>query len=97
MPAYYIAEMKIVDADLYRQVQQRFASVFAKYSGRVLAADPDFQVLDGNVDCDRIIVIEFPSAKELRAWYKSPEYQESIEMRRRAARANIVLVHGLAE
>ena len=95
MSAYYIAQIKIVDDDLYRQVQQRFADVFAKYSGRVLAADPDYQVLDGSVDCDRVVVIEFPSAEELRAWYESPEYQESVEMRRRAARASIVLVHAL--
>lgn len=95
MSAYYIAHIKVVDDDLYRQVQQRFADVFAKHSGRVLAADPDFQVLDGSVDCDRVIVIEFPSAEELRAWYESPEYQESVEMRRRAARASIVLVHAL--
>lgn len=95
MSAYYIAQIKIVDADLYRQVQQRFADVFAKYSGRVLAADPEFQILDGSVDCDRVIVIEFPTAEELLAWYESPEYQESVEMRRRASHANIVLVHAL--
>ena len=97
MSAYYIAQISIVDSDLYKEVQQRFADVFAKYSGRVLAADPNFQVIDGSVDCDRVVVIEFPSAQELLAWYESPEYQESVEMRRRAARANIVLVHALPD
>jgi uncharacterized protein (DUF1330 family) len=95
MPAYYFAQIKITDPDLYREVQQRFSPVFSKYSGRVLAADPAFSVLDGSANADRVVLIEFPTEADLRAWYESPEYQETVDMRRRSAKADILLVHGL--
>lgn len=94
MPAYYVAQLTIGDADLYREVQERFPSVFAKYSGRVLAADSDFEVIEGIFPGSRVVIIEFPSEKELKAWYYSPEYQETVQLRRRAADANIIIAHG---
>ena len=95
MRAYYVAQVSITDEELYREVQSRFAPVFSKFSGRVIAADPNFEVIDGVFDADRVVIIEFPSEEELKAWYYSPEYQETVALRKRAAHANIVVVHGL--
>ena len=95
MPVYYIAQIKINDPDLYRQVQQRFPGVFSKYLGRVLAADPGFAVLDGTTRADRVVIIEFPTEADLKAWYYSTEYQETVALRRRSTESDILVVHGL--
>ena len=40
--------------------------------------------------------MKFPSVAHARAWYNDPEYQALAEHRHRAAKANLVLVEGLA-
>ena len=95
MPAFYVAQMTIKDAELYRTVQSRFPSVFQKYRGRVLAADSDFEVLEGQFDGSRVVIIEFQSEEDLKAWYFSPEYQETVAIRKQAANANIIIAHGM--
>lgn len=95
MPAYYLAQMTIKDAELYQLAQSRFPAVFEKYRGRVLAADSDFEVLEGHFDGSRVVIIEFQTEEDLRAWYFSPEYQETVAIRKRAANANIIIAHGI--
>ena len=95
MKAYYVAELRITDREKYAAVRARFPDVFQKYNGTVLAADSDFEVLDGKRGGNRVVIIEFPSAEELRRWYFSAEYQETVKLRKTAADANIILVHGI--
>ena len=68
--------------------------MFEKYEGRVLAADSDYDVLAGKMDAGRVVILEFPSDEALKRWYYSPEYQETVKLREKAADATIVLVHG---
>ena len=96
MKAYYVAQITIRDADLYKEVQSRFPGVFEKYEGRVLAADSSYDVLAGKMNAGRIVILEFPSDEALKRWYYSPEYQETVKVREQAADADIVLVHGAA-
>lgn len=44
---------------------------------------------------DGVVLIEFPTAEDARAWYNSPEYQAAIPFRQRAADYRIVMVQGL--
>jgi len=95
MSAYYLAQMTIEDAELYKLAQSRFPVVFEKYGGRVLAADSNFEVLEGDFEGSRVVIIEFQSEEKLKAWYFSPEYQETVAIRKRAANANIIIAHGI--
>ncbi len=96
MKAYYIAQITVRDPDLYKEVQARFSGVFEKFAGRVVAADPRYEVLAGKSEAGRVVILEFPSEDELKRWYYSPEYQETVKLRERAADVTILLVHGLA-
>jgi uncharacterized protein (DUF1330 family) len=95
MKAYYVAQLRITDHEKYAAVRAKFPDVFQKYNGTVLAADSKFEVIDGKYECNRVVIIEFSSAEELRRWYFSKEYQETVKMRKTAADANIILVHGI--
>lgn len=44
---------------------------------------------------DGVVLIEFPTAEDARAWFNSPEYQAAIPFRQRAADYRIVMVQGL--
>ena len=42
-----------------------------------------------------IVVLEFPTTEQAKAWYDSPEYQPYIKMRQAGATGDLFLVSGL--
>lgn len=44
---------------------------------------------------DGIVVLQFPSIEDARAWYDSPAYQEALRFRKDAADWRVVIVEGL--
>jgi uncharacterized protein (DUF1330 family) len=51
-------------------------------------------VLEGDWQ-PRLVIIEFASAAQARAWYDSPEYRPLRELRQRCADTNLVVVDGV--
>ena len=94
MADYFIAKVTVNDAAAYEEYGNRFHAVFETYNGRVLAADGDYEVLEGECGADKLVIISFPSAADLKAWYDSPEYQELVAIRAAASDAEVLLVHG---
>ncbi len=51
-------------------------------------------LLEGEPQPERIVVIEFPDADTARRWYQSEEYQTALKIRRAASRGRVLLVEG---
>lgn len=62
--------------------------------GKVIVVDENPDVLEGDRQSGRVVILEFESVEAARAWYQSPEYQAVIPLRRAAAKASFVLVSG---
>jgi uncharacterized protein (DUF1330 family) len=97
MPAYaiFIREKTRDRAalDVYTPLAQ------ASIEGRplkVLAAYGGHQSLEGP-ELEGVVMLEFPSMEEARAWYDSPAYREAREHRFRGADYRAFIVEGLAE
>ena len=95
MADYFIAKVTVNDAEAYAEYGKRFYAVFEKYNGTVLAADGDYEVLEGECGVDKLVIVSFPNAADLKAWYHSPEYQELVAVRAAASDAEVLLVHGV--
>lgn len=61
----------------------------------VLAAYGRQEVLEGP-PVEGVVIVEFPSVEEARAWYDSPAYREAREHRFRGARYRAFIVEGLS-
>ena len=44
---------------------------------------------------DGVVMLEFPSMEEARAWYNNPEYQEAVPFRQKAADYEMFIVEGI--
>jgi uncharacterized protein (DUF1330 family) len=53
------------------------------------------EVLEGDWKPNRLVVLEFPDLAGLKAWYRSPGYQQLLALRKRAATSNFVIVDGV--
>ena len=95
MAGYVIIHDEIHDQALFAQFRQRVAATFEAYGGRYLVRGGTIDVMDGDWNPDRIVVVEFDSVDQAKAWFTSPEYSEIKEIRQKAATASIVVVEGV--
>lgn len=68
-----------------------------KYGGRYLARGGEVQALEGVWSPRNIVIVEFRSMEQARAWYTSPEYASALEMHYIALERNLILVDGYRE
>ncbi len=96
MAAYLLADVEILDPEPYREYQQRALATFEPFGGRYLVRGGRLEALEGDWAPRRLVIIEFPSFEQAKAWYESPAYQEILPIRERYARTNfLTLVEGL--
>jgi uncharacterized protein (DUF1330 family) len=50
--------------------------------------------MEGEWPHTRLVIIEFPSRAAAEGWYKSPEYQKIIGLRRSSTVTNLIIVEG---
>jgi uncharacterized protein (DUF1330 family) len=94
MAAYLIAEVRIHDPDIYRLYTARSPAIIAKFGGRILARGGEMEILEGDSDKTRIVIVEFPTMDAARQFYHSPEYQQARAIRAPASEALFVVVQG---
>ena len=95
MTAYFIANLKIHDEAGMAKYREAFRANFAKFEGKVLAADPQPQKTEGEWPYNRSVILEFPSKDEALRWYNDPEYQEIAKLRHAAAGGDAAVIVGL--
>ena len=91
MPAYVIATIDVTNQERYEEYRRLAGVATAKYGGRFLARGGDFTVLEGRVDANRVVIVEYPDIETARRFYDSPEYRAA-----RAARENAAVFTMLA-
>jgi uncharacterized protein (DUF1330 family) len=96
MPAYLIALRKepVKNPDAMAEYQRRTREMKTKFDMTPRVVYGDIQSLEGNPP-DGVIVLEFPTIEEARAWYENPEYQDAVPFRQQAADYDIFIVQGL--
>ena len=94
MSYYFLAQIKIHDIGEYQKYLERADEVFARYNGTYLVVDSKPEVLEGEWEYDRAVVIQFESREDFMDWYNSEDYQEILKFRLKAAHCDTILVKG---
>ena len=90
---YWIAHIDVADAEQYKKYVAANAKPFAKFGARFLVRAGRFEAPEGRIR-SRNVVIEFPSYQAALECYRSPEYQEAIELRLPASTGELVIAEG---
>ena len=80
MTAWVVFGVKIPDAEAFKPYQAAGGKSLAGRNFKVAAGPAPLAILEGD-HLDEVMVLEFPSVEEARAWYDSPEYQHAISLR----------------
>ena len=97
MVAYVINDMVVTDPALLEDYKKLSPATVARHGGRFLARGGRVEALEGDWSPSRIVVIEFPSVEQARAWIDSPEYEPAKQLRQRAATSRLIVVEGVPE
>lgn len=96
-PAYYVAEFDLQDPEGIKPYRKQVDATFKPYSGRYVVRAGQMDRLEGNPPTHRLIIIEFDSMEQARAWYNSPEYAKIRPFRQRSGHTNSYIVEGLPQ
>jgi len=95
MPGYIIAELEVTDPAGFEDYRKAVPATIAAYGGRYLARGGALESLEGNWSPKRMVVLEFPSMAQAKAWYASADYRDLLALRQRTTRSKVVLLEGL--
>ncbi len=94
MAAYIIARVRVTNADQYGRYKLLTPAAVEAHGGRFIVRGGEHEVLEGDADDRRIVVLEFPTGDAARAFYDSPEYVKARAVRSGAAEMEMVVVEG---
>jgi uncharacterized protein (DUF1330 family) len=94
MPAYIIADIQVTNPVAYDDYRPLAAASVARFGGSFIVRGGKVDLLEGEPQPERIVVIEFPDADTARRWYQSEEYQAALKIRQAASRGRVLLVEG---
>ena len=95
--AYLVADVDVTDPDGYERYKQLSSAAVDLYGGRFLVRGGPVEVLEGEVEPHRLVVIEFDSAEAVHRWYHSPEYAQARGVRQATSTGWFVVVEGAAQ
>ncbi|OLD63488.1 MAG: DUF1330 domain-containing protein [Chloroflexi bacterium] len=97
MAVYFVVDVNIDDPQSYAEYSKQVGPMVAHAGGRFLVRGGATEMIEGNWQPQRLVVIEFADTEHFRAWYDSPEYAQVRSIRFNASTARAVLAQGVEE
>ena len=95
MAAYLLVDIKVTDPVKYEVYKRLGQESIERHGGRYLVRGGKSDVLEGQWLPNRLVVVEFPTYEQARAFYDSNDYRAARAAREGAAQMNMVLVGGV--
>lgn len=94
-PAYWLARSKVIDPEQYFEYVKRAGPASQHYGAKILSRGGRFEILEGILEFQRFVLVEYPSFDAAMEFYQSQAYQEAAAFRRAGAGINeLVIVEG---
>jgi uncharacterized protein (DUF1330 family) len=95
MKYYFVAQIRIDDPDEYGKYLDGFDEIFSRYKGEFLAIDESPEILEGEWNYTKSVLVKFNSKKDFKDWYNSDDYQSILKHRLKASKCDTILIKGV--
>jgi uncharacterized protein (DUF1330 family) len=92
---YVIAEVEVTDPAGFEEYRALVPGSLEAYGGRFVVRGGQVASLEGGWEPKRLVILEFDSFDQARAWYESDQYGPARELRQRTANTRLILVEGV--
>lgn len=98
MAAYLVVDIANVrDERRYAQYKAEVSPGLIAAGGTYLARGGAIEVLEGDWQPNRIVLVRFDSSAAARRWWESGDYASLRRLRQESTRTNMLIVDGVAE
>ena len=94
MKAYIIVDVDIKDPVRYGEYKKLTPGSLIQYEGRFVVRGGKAETLEGSWQPGRIVVLEFPSFEQAKAWWSSDGYAQAKALRQSASVTDMIVVEG---
>lgn len=94
MTAYVVVDIDVKDPEAYKQYVALAPASVAAHGGRYLARAGRTEKLEGDWLPRRLVILQFESIEQARAWLDSPDYAPVKTLRHQSASTNMVVIEG---
>lgn len=95
MTAYVIVDIEVTNPEGYAEYKNLAPAAVALYGGKYIARGGQTETLEGDWQPKRLVILEFPSFEQAKAWLNSPEYAPARALRHRYAKSTMVVIEGM--
>ncbi len=95
MPGYVIANVDVHDPDGYQAYIEAVPASIEAFGGRYLARAGQTETLEGDWNPSRLVILEFPTYEDAKAWHASAEYADAKAVRQAYAASQLVVTESL--
>ena len=96
MSAYVINDMEVTDPALMEEYKKLSPPTVAKFGGKFLARGGKVETVEGDWSPTRLVILEFPTVEDAKAWVDSVDYAPAKKMRQQATNSNLIIIEGAA-
>jgi uncharacterized protein (DUF1330 family) len=93
--AYIIANVDVQDAQQYEEYKRLSGIAMQAHGAEVCTRGGKVEVLEGDWQPRRVVILKFPSVEQARQFYGSAEYSAARKAREGIAVMRMVLVEGV--
>jgi len=95
MSAYVLVDVHIHDPVTYEAYKKLTPASITAYGGKFIVRGGQTELLEGDRQPGRTVVLEFPDAQRARDWWHSAEYAPAKSLRQQSATTQMILVEGV--
>lgn len=95
MSGYIIANVQVTNPVQYEEYKKWSTAAMKAHNAEVCVRGGQVEVLEGDWEPERIVILKFPTFDAAKAFYETPEYIKAREARAGAAIMRMVVVEGL--
>jgi uncharacterized protein (DUF1330 family) len=95
MVAYLIADLDIRSPEDFQKYREGMLAFIVKHGGEFLAIGSELEVIEGNWQPHRLVLLRFPSKQANRNFFSDPEYVPLKEIRVKSTKTIAVSMEGM--
>lgn len=94
MTAYLVLDFKVTDLRGFMPYVEAIPAFIERHGGRYIVRGVEPTVMEGDWAPDRLVILEFPSRDDAKAFLADPQAQDLFAIRHRTTESKLILVDG---
>ncbi|WP_263357556.1 DUF1330 domain-containing protein [Acidicapsa ligni] len=95
MPGYFVINLKVTNRQKIEEYSDEVAVLVEQYGGHYLVRGGAYDILEGEWDADRVVVVEFPNVEAVKSFHASGQYARLHQICTEGAKSNAIAVAGV--